>query len=287
MVTKVPNVSGLYVIRNKLNDRLYIGSAKNLYARRAVHFCELRKGMHHNHRLQHSWNKHGPDSFTFEVLALVPEPALRDEEQRLLDTLTPCYNLSTSAFRPARTPEGQARLTKIIKARARSAKGRARMSARSLEFWRDDEHKRRMTKLSVQRWADPDYKETLRKKLREGRRRHHATLYYDGRMWSPIELAEHYGLDYSAFRARLKLGWDVHRAVTQPFRKHVKSENTKRCGSVQSITCNGKTMTVPQWSEETGIHVATIRYRLSSGLTPEQALSVEIFGKYKGKKNRD
>lgn len=219
MVTKVPNASGLYVIRNKLNDRLYIGSAKNLYARRAVHFCELRKGTHHSHRLQHSWNKHGPDSFTFEVLALVPEPDLRDEEQRLLDTLTPCYNLSTSAFRPARTPEGQARLTKIIKARAGSPEGRARMAARSTEFWQDAEHKKRMTELSVQRWSDPEYKKVLRKKLSEARRKNFATLNYDGRVWSPTELAEHYNVNVVTFRSRLKMGWDVHRALTQPIRE--------------------------------------------------------------------
>lgn len=61
-------VSGIYYIRNLFNDKLYIGSSKDIYKRFAKHKKDLKKGIHHNIYLQRSWDKYNEQSFTFEVL---------------------------------------------------------------------------------------------------------------------------------------------------------------------------------------------------------------------------
>lgn len=40
--------SGIYGISNVINNKLYIGSAKNFYNRFSVHLTSLKKKNHHN-----------------------------------------------------------------------------------------------------------------------------------------------------------------------------------------------------------------------------------------------
>jgi excinuclease UvrABC nuclease subunit len=44
--------SGIYCIKNIINDKMYIGSAVNLKTRRYEHFHFLTKNKHHNRHLQ-------------------------------------------------------------------------------------------------------------------------------------------------------------------------------------------------------------------------------------------
>jgi len=54
--------SGIYQIKNTVNGKRYIGSAVNIKMRFQEHKKSLKKGTN-SKRLQHSWNKHGADSF--------------------------------------------------------------------------------------------------------------------------------------------------------------------------------------------------------------------------------
>lgn len=60
--------SGVYIITNCVDDRVYIGSAVNLMMRKAAHFSSLRKNKHANCHLQNFYNKYGDKSLTFSVL---------------------------------------------------------------------------------------------------------------------------------------------------------------------------------------------------------------------------
>lgn len=64
--------SGIYVIRNLNNGKVYVGSTKNFYNRKATHFKLLRKNKHWNIKLQRSFNAHGENAFTFEIIERVP-----------------------------------------------------------------------------------------------------------------------------------------------------------------------------------------------------------------------
>lgn len=57
-----------YRIRNIKNNKSYIGVSVNLQSRKRQHFLELKKGIHHNLKLQRSFNIHGPSSFVFEII---------------------------------------------------------------------------------------------------------------------------------------------------------------------------------------------------------------------------
>ena len=60
--------SGIYLIKNILDDKVYIGSSINLKSREYKHFWMLRKGIHDNNYLQSSYNKFGEENFKFEIL---------------------------------------------------------------------------------------------------------------------------------------------------------------------------------------------------------------------------
>lgn len=84
--------AGIYQIRNIINNKVYIGSAKNLYDRRARHWYDFRKG-HYNLKLRRAFNKYGIDAFVFEIIELIEDISLLlVREQHYLDTLRPFEN---------------------------------------------------------------------------------------------------------------------------------------------------------------------------------------------------
>lgn len=63
---------GVYTITNTQTNRIYIGiTAQNFKARWAVHQSSLRRGAHHNVKLQEDWRRYGEDTFKFQVLEFV------------------------------------------------------------------------------------------------------------------------------------------------------------------------------------------------------------------------
>lgn len=92
-ISKACNCSGVYMIKNTLNEKKYIGSSINIKRRLYDHFHKLTKNTHHNKHLQAAWNKYGEKHFAFQVLETC-EP-IKDTilflEQKYLD-LKPEYN---------------------------------------------------------------------------------------------------------------------------------------------------------------------------------------------------
>jgi group I intron endonuclease len=68
-----PKTNGIYKITNQKTGRFYIGRAEGkegFYKRWYHHRWLLRKNNHENSYLQNSYNKHGEDFFTFEILEI-------------------------------------------------------------------------------------------------------------------------------------------------------------------------------------------------------------------------
>lgn len=70
----------IYVIENKNNGKFYIGRTNNPDARKRCHFSELRRNVHGNPRLQASFNKHGNDAFTFQVVDFAEDEYIEQKE---------------------------------------------------------------------------------------------------------------------------------------------------------------------------------------------------------------
>jgi group I intron endonuclease len=80
------NETVIYLIKNKLNEKVYIGSAINYYNRKKQHLSLLKNNKHHSILLQRAWNKYGEDSFVFEIIeVIVDKNELINKEQYYLD----------------------------------------------------------------------------------------------------------------------------------------------------------------------------------------------------------
>jgi group I intron endonuclease len=95
--------TGVYAIRNKVNQKRYVGSAaKSLERRWYFHRWELRRGEHNNGHLQAAWNKYGEKSFVFEVLERCKPELCVEKEQYWMDAFQSYddeygYNLAPKA----------------------------------------------------------------------------------------------------------------------------------------------------------------------------------------------
>lgn len=66
-------IAGIYLIRNIINNKCYIGSSYHTDKREKEHFGRLYNNKHHNIHLQNSYNKYGKDNFKFYVIEIVDE----------------------------------------------------------------------------------------------------------------------------------------------------------------------------------------------------------------------
>jgi len=82
---------GIYKFTNKLNNKIYIGSAVDLYKRKHKHLYDLRHNAHHNKHLQRSWDKYGEENFIYEIIEYIDdENNLKIREQYWIDKLNVC-----------------------------------------------------------------------------------------------------------------------------------------------------------------------------------------------------
>ena len=73
-------ICGIYMIRNKVNSKVYIGQTTDIYGRWGEHLCALRGEYHANNHLQRSWNKYKEHNFEFSIVEECKENELDDRE---------------------------------------------------------------------------------------------------------------------------------------------------------------------------------------------------------------
>lgn len=98
------NNIGIYQIRNLINNKIYIGSSRNLSQREKAHFRQLELNKHHSIKLQRAYNKYGKNNFKFEIIELVNNiEELLNREQYWIDKLNAVndgYNINKDANLP-------------------------------------------------------------------------------------------------------------------------------------------------------------------------------------------
>ena len=91
---------GVYQIRNLINNKVYVGSSKDLLRRYWKHKKALKTNKHFNHHLQRAYNKVN-GSFIFEVIEFCPEEDQYSLEQYWIDRLkSSTYNMNPVAEEP-------------------------------------------------------------------------------------------------------------------------------------------------------------------------------------------
>jgi len=84
---------GIYQIKNKVNNKSYVGSSSRLKLRWNRHLTDLKSNVHHSLALQRAFHKYGYGNFEFIILENCEENKLLEREQYYLDNLKPEYNI--------------------------------------------------------------------------------------------------------------------------------------------------------------------------------------------------
>lgn len=127
---------GVYIIRNKVNGKIYVGSSINIKKRWREHISKLNGKVIDNTRLFRAWKKYGSNSFEFLVVEKV---SVLDEilpaEQKWIDLLNATgplgYNILPSAGNCAGrivSEETRNKIRSALIGRKASAETRAKMS---------------------------------------------------------------------------------------------------------------------------------------------------------------
>jgi hypothetical protein len=94
---EIPIEAGVYQIKNCKNEKILIGSTKNLKTLNGVRFS-LENGVHTNRKLQEEWKSFGKEAFAFKVLEILKKKEdiyynekeeLEKLEEKWLDHLQP------------------------------------------------------------------------------------------------------------------------------------------------------------------------------------------------------
>jgi len=146
------NKAGVYVIRNSIDGRVYVGATKELRRRFSTHQQRLKCGTHPNPGLQAFVNHHSIGALSFDLICLCEPHELLATEQFYLDfyqsyqedlgfnraalagttkgiIFTAESRAKISLNSRNRSPETRAKLSKAAKNEALSAETRAKRSA--------------------------------------------------------------------------------------------------------------------------------------------------------------
>lgn len=122
-ITKdLERVCGIYKITNLINNKIYIGSSKNLRVRLWKHRALLRHNKHCNPHLQNSWNKYGENNFDYSILELCDESNQYEREQYYIDTYHPEYNIAEKVELPSYSKESRKKHSETRKRMFREGK---------------------------------------------------------------------------------------------------------------------------------------------------------------------
>lgn len=99
--TLLKEMSGIYIIKNIINNKIYIGSTKNFMKRISEHLHLLEIGSHHSIKLQNAVNKYSFSNFEVRIYPInTSRECLYDIEEKLIkefDSFSNGYNMSENS----------------------------------------------------------------------------------------------------------------------------------------------------------------------------------------------
>jgi len=164
--------SGIYHIKNTVSNGIYFGRSVDVADRLSHHKHQLKRGVHVNKRLQHSWNKHGEQAFEFKMVWEESPDKLEELEGFILETvwgnerLFNHHKLSAGGFLPnnklgcfPRSEETKKKLSVAFKGREFSEQHKQNIAVGKTGLKANDETKKKMSdkrigKARPQSWHD-------------------------------------------------------------------------------------------------------------------------------------
>ena len=129
---------GVYIIQNKVNNKVYIGASRDTYNRLCMHKWRLRVNTHDNVHLQSAFNKYGEENFIFDVLENCDEQFIYSQENywcKMLDAHNRKhgYNVDPTA------PEGKCAVSEETKIRMSMSASKRAIRAFTIygDFYKD------------------------------------------------------------------------------------------------------------------------------------------------------
>jgi group I intron endonuclease len=194
-MVKYTPISGIYLILNTKNNKVYIGQAEDIRKRWGEHKRSLKNNKHDNQHLQHAYNKYGDQSFKYKILEYCEIEKLNEREQHYLDVYIPkgiCYNIAINAeismrgykhtletrlkmseaakLRPPPSEETRRKISEAGKGRIHTEKARKKMSEAQVRKIITDETRHKMSEARKKR--PPPSEETRRKLSESGKLRY-------------------------------------------------------------------------------------------------------------------
>jgi len=158
---------GIYCIKNKVNNKVYIGKSKNIYERIRQHINMLnKKSKNENRHLINSWHKYGRDSFEYYVLEDLPIDKLKERELYWIkERKALCgdtgYNLRLDSE------------TSCIV----SDETRQKLSEAQKKRYENQEERDKVSKFFKEYWSNPDNVNQMRKTLKKSKQKYNFNQY--------------------------------------------------------------------------------------------------------------
>lgn len=153
------NKCGIYLIRNLVNGKVYIGKSNDIYRRIKDHISGLnrRSKKHENEYFINSWHKYGKDAFSYIVLEECLYDSLKDRELYWINNYESLnrdkgYNLrldSDSGMIPLE--ETRKKYSEAQINRFKDSKEREKIGFRSKKFWQNNPDIKDQMALKVKR----------------------------------------------------------------------------------------------------------------------------------------
>lgn len=145
----------IYQIKNKVNNKIYIGSAVDVRIRWLTHKSHLIKNRSNCSKLQNAFNKYGRDinNFEFSIIEECRDEDLIQREQYYIDKLSACengYNIrkiahSNLGIKKPHSQETKDKISKANTGKKKSLEERIQMSIRHTGRKHKEDFKKRLS----------------------------------------------------------------------------------------------------------------------------------------------
>lgn len=145
--------SGIYAIKNKMNNKMYIGQSVNVNKRKSYHLWLLRNNSHFNPKLQNAFNKYGEENFEFVILEKCNKEELDDKEIEYISR----YNTTNNGYNICEGGEGSL-------GRTLSEETKQKISNANTGRKQDEVAKKRKSEAIKELWKTAEYRKKMKQR---------------------------------------------------------------------------------------------------------------------------